>query len=60
MPKQRTYNHLIDVAFTVEGPWKNFDDIPREELIKGLERRIETLKSENDPDAFGYCDTYEV
>ena len=51
---------MIDVAFTVEGPWENFDDIPREELIKGLERRIETLKSENDPDAFGYCDSYEV
>lgn len=50
---------MIDVAFTVEGPWKSFDDIPREELIKGLERRIETLKTD-DRDAFGHCDSYEV
>ena len=59
MAKKPIFNHMIDVAFTVEGPWESFDDIPREELIKGLERRIETLKND-DRDAFGYCDTYEV
>jgi hypothetical protein len=63
MKKQKHYNHLVDVAFSVEGPWKNFDDIPLFDLIEALKRRAEYL-SRNPHDAveaFGNCgDCYEV
>lgn len=52
---------MLDVAFTVEGPWENLEDIPKEEIINGMLRRIHDLN--RDPawlEAFGVCDIYEV
>lgn len=63
MKKQTRYNHLVDVAFSVEGPWQNFEDIPLDELIAGLERRVNYLKANkyDAAEAFGDCDSaYEV
>jgi len=37
-------NFVVDVAFTVEGPWANENDIPYEALIAGMERRLEQLR----------------
>ena len=58
----KTYNHMMDVAFTVEGPYENYDQIPYEVLVAGLENRLNYLKSRGpeELDAFGHCDTYEV
>lgn len=36
----KTYNHLVDVAFTVEGPWERYEDIPFDVLVEGLQRRV--------------------
>jgi hypothetical protein len=52
-------NYMVDVAFTVEGDWENFEDIPFSELINGLQRRIDYLRKEGDKDAFGFCDSYK-
>ena len=52
----------MDVAFTVEGPWEQYDQIPYEVLVDNLQRRLDYLKSRGpeELDAFGHCDTYEV
>ena len=52
----------MDVAFTVEGPWENYDQIPYNILVDNLQRRLDYLKSRGpeELDAFGHCDTYEV
>lgn len=59
---KKIYNHMMDVAFTVEGPWESYDQIPYEVLVAGLEKRLNYLKSRGpeELDAFGHCDTYEV
>lgn len=61
--KKQHYNHLVDVAFSVEGPWESFSDIPLDELIAGLERRVNFLKANRSEaaEAFGDCESaYEV
>lgn len=58
----KKFNHMMDVAFTVEGPWENYEDIPVDVLIAGLEKRINYLKANKFEavEAFGFCDSYEV
>jgi len=60
--KPKIMNHVVDVAFSVEGPWERFEDIPKDALIDGLTRRLQALKNEHfDIDAFGDCgNPYEV
>ena len=54
-------NFMIDVAFSVEGPWEKFEDIPIEAFIDGMERRWRELRNSNEIDAFGDCgDAYDV
>lgn len=57
--KEKSYNHMMDVAFTVVGPWEKEEDIPYDVLIANLEKRIRNLKKERDREAFGYSDSYE-
>jgi ABC-type tungstate transport system permease subunit len=61
-PTPKIYNHMLDVAFTVEGPWENWDDIPYEEKIEALEKRLNYLKQNpvEGAEAFGYSDSYEI
>jgi hypothetical protein len=58
----KTYNHMLDVAFTVEGPWENYEEIPYEVLVDSLQRRVDYLRRRGPEefDAFGFCDAYEV
>ena len=54
-------NYVVDVAFTVEGPWESEEDIPYEALIAGMEKRLNVLrKHEEGTDPFGFGDSYEV
>jgi hypothetical protein len=53
-------NYLVDVAFSVEGPWQSYEDIPIDALIAGLESRLRELRGSEEIDAFGFCDVYEV
>jgi hypothetical protein len=55
------YNHMLDVAFTIETPIKDWRQIPVMDLIDALQRRVDYLKTyEGAEEAFGYSDTYEV
>jgi hypothetical protein len=59
-------NYMLDVAFTVEGPWDEMEDIPTEQILLGLQRRLTSLleahtnKTEDVTEAFGFCDSYEI
>lgn len=55
-------NFLCDVAFSVEGPWDSFEDIPPSELLAGMRRRLSSLENNWDDaaEAFGFCDSYDV
>jgi hypothetical protein len=58
---RKTYNHLVDIAFSVEGPWDNFNDIPLDALLNALKRRVATIEAERNIEAFGDCnDVYRV
>lgn len=57
---------MLDVAFIVEGPWEDMEDIPAEHLMIGLQKRMQDLmtahllKTEDVTEAFGFCDSYDV
>jgi hypothetical protein len=59
-------NHMIDVTFTVEGPWDEMEDIPAEHLLLGMQERLSylmkanLLKTKDITEAFGWCDSYDV
>ena len=54
-------NYVVDVSFTVEGPWDNIEQIPYEELVAGLARRLAVLiKHEEGTEPFGFGDSYLV
>ena len=59
-------NFMIDVAFTVEGPWEDIEEIPTAQLLIGMHERLVSLtkafvnKTEDPSEAFGFCDSYDV
>ncbi len=53
------YNHMYDVAFTIETNNQE-SDVTIDELIQGVEKRLVQLKSERSIDAYGHCDTFEL
>jgi hypothetical protein len=56
-----TYNHMFDVAFSVESDDCNAEDVTPAMLRAALIKRIETLDAENDwAEACGLCETYEI
>jgi len=56
----KKYNHMIDMAFQIETNEEDFYNIPKSEVISALLSRISTIVKEDDWEAFGCCDTYEV
>jgi len=60
-PPPKRYNHMFDVAFAVEGPWKNWEDVPLHFKIGALQKRADYLQNNLDDaaEAFGYSDSYE-
>jgi hypothetical protein len=50
---------MLDVAFSVVSEQEDPDKLTKEEMIAGLEKRIENLKADYCDEAFGHCDTYE-
>ena len=56
------YNHMFDVAFTVEVEEKDPEKIGSETLLAGLLRRAAYLAENEDEcvEAFGYSDSHEV
>jgi len=56
------YNHMLDVAFTINSSSENWYDISIEDIINALQARVDYLR--NNPqeasDAFGYSDSFEI
>jgi len=50
------YNHMFDVAFTVDSDKENPDEVTFEELIEGLLNRLPQLYHDG-LDSFGHCDS---
>jgi hypothetical protein len=59
-------NFMIDVAFIVEGPWEDIEEIPTLQLLLGMHERLVSLtkafvnKTEDVTEAFGFCDSSDV
>ena len=60
------YNHLIDVGFTVITTQEDHTDIPVQEIISALQKRIaeihafELQNPGSTIECFGFSDTYEM
>ena len=54
------YNHLVDIAFSIDTPIDKFENIPVEELILALKRRVNIIAQERSIDSFAEVgDRYE-
>ena len=55
------YNHLVDIAFSIETPIDKFENIPFDALILALQRRVNIIAQERNKEVFGDChDRYEL
>ena len=52
-------NMLLDVAFSLETE-REFSCLTKDEVITALLKRIASLVEHWEPDAFGFCDEYEL
>ena len=60
----RVFNHMFDIAFSLDTSIEDPHEVPLLDLIRGLERRLEAIKASaakgnRAEEAFGHCDTYE-
>ena len=53
------YNHMFDVAFTVNSEESDWKDVTYEELIEGLIKRLPELYKDG-IEAFGFNDTINL
>jgi hypothetical protein len=60
--KKKMYNHMFDVAFSIESEHENYYDVPVEDLVAGLKKRLQYLIDHPSEaiEAFGYSDTYKI
>ncbi len=57
----KRFNHMFDVAFSLESEKEDASDVTTAMLLEALIHRIASLHSTDDAaEAFGLCDTYEV
>jgi len=55
------YNHMLDIAFSLESAREDGSDVTPAMLRAALERRINDMTVDADwLEACGLCDTYEV
>ena len=54
----KKYNHMFDIAFTVNSEKSDWESITLEELIEGLIRTLPSLY-EDGLERFGFSDTIE-
>ena len=62
---KKRYNTMLDMAFSIEHDYEDPADIPREQLLAALLRRVAEIISGDSEvglvgEAFGECDTYEI
>jgi len=56
--KMKKYNHMFDVAFTVNSDKEDWVNITLEELMEGLIKRLPDLYHDG-AEVFGFCDTID-
>ena len=57
--KTKRYNHMYDIAFSIDTEVEDAYEVPREVLIAGLLERIADIVGSNEStDCFGHCDSY--
>ena len=54
----KKYNHMFDVAFTVNSDKEDWVNITLEELMEGLIKRLPDLYHDG-AEVFGFCDTID-
>ena len=52
-------NIMFDLAATIETE-KNFNDLTVLELVEAVRKRLDSILTENNVEAFGFCDEYDV
>ena len=59
---KKTYNHLLDVAFSIETPIQDTLEIPPEDIIEALQNRVDYLRNHMTEvgSAIGDIGCYEV
>lgn len=59
----KKYVHTLDIAFNVQSDHEDWQDVPAQEIIDALRRRVEYITSPAQlgelADAVGHVDTYE-
>lgn len=62
MMVERRFNHMLDVAFTIESTIEDWEQIPAKDLVEALQRRVNYLRDNpaDAADAIGFSDSYEV
>ena len=56
----KIYNHLVDIAFSIDTTEAEFENIPLDALILALERAASIIAKERNKDAFAEVgDRYE-
>ena len=53
------YNYAFDMAMSIEST-SSFEDIPLADKIAAARKRLDDIEAENNPEAFGVYDEYEV
>lgn len=52
-------NIMFDVAASIITD-KSFDDLTIQELVNAVRKRLDSIEEDNNIEAFGFCDEYEV
>jgi hypothetical protein len=52
-------NIMFDLAATINTE-KEFEQLTVPELVGAVRKRLDDILRENTPEAFGYCDEYEL
>jgi len=60
--KDKQFNHMMDVAFTIVSTEKDPYDIEPTKLVNALQARVDYLRQHPNEvlEALGYSDSYEV
>ena len=52
-------NIMFDVAASIVTA-KSFDELTVQELVSAVRERLDRIEADNEIEAFGFCDEYEV
>ena len=56
---RKKVNMALDISFSIETK-HSFENLTKDEIIRGLCKRLYSLLDHWEPEAIGYCDEYEL